>query len=175
MCASRRCHSRRVRPGALNPAGRRQSHIQEGQGDGVDQGHIECSSQCLLRAVISQTRGDQDIGRQAVKRCPVSLARPLIGDEEECFVRFDWAAEQAAENVTLQNRSLHARGFQEWVIGIERVVSEVFIGGSMKVVGAALGDSLNVAAAGTAEGGIIKRSLHLEFLDGLRRRHGEIQ
>ena len=39
----------------------------------------------------------------------------------------------------------------------------------MKVVGAALRYGLNVATTRTAEGGLIKRSLHLEFLNGLGR------
>src|SRR2546427_4754089 len=39
----------------------------------------------------------------------------------------------------------------------------------MKVVATALGDGLNVTATGAAERSVIERSLHLEFLDGLRR------
>ena len=37
--------------------------------------------------------------------------------------------------------------FRTRIIGVKRVVAEVFIGGSMKIVGAALRDDLNIAAA----------------------------
>ena len=80
----------------------------------------------------------------------------MIGNKEEGFVPLDWAAKQAAENIAVKHRPLDARGFQKWVISVERRVAEVFIGRSMKVIGAALRDSLNVAAGGPAKRGVIK-------------------
>ena len=43
----------------------------------------------------------------------------------------------------------------------------------MKIVRAAPRDRLNIAAAATSKRRVVKRGLHLEFLNRLRRGHGQ--
>src|SRR5215510_4199497 len=100
------------------------------------------------------------------------FARALVRAEEKQAVMFDWTTEQSAEDVTLEHGPLHAGRLQERIIGVERVIAEVFIYSSMKIIGTAESDRLHAATGTAPERRIVKRGLDLELLNRLRGGHG---
>src|SRR5436190_17164636 len=95
----------------------------------------ECPQERSFGTVISQSWCDKDTGGHAIEdRSAVRLACVLIGSEEERPIFPERAAKCAAIDVTLEHGSLHIRRFQKWIIRIEPVITEILIGGSVKVV-----------------------------------------
>src|SRR5436309_1483743 len=111
--------------------------IDRGRGQSVWQAGSESCEQGLLRTIISQTLCDEDAGGKTVGRRAVALARPLIRGEEERPISFDWSAEQPAEDVALQSWPLHTCRFQKRIVGVKRIVAEVFVSSAVKRVRAA--------------------------------------
>src|SRR5204862_3566435 len=104
----------------------------------------------LLRSVVSQTGRDQDVGSETVGRRAVVLPCALVRYEEEESIRFDWPTEQSTKYIPLQCWPGNACSFQKQIIGIERVVAEIFITRAMKTVAAAFRNCLDIAAAAAA-------------------------
>ena len=127
-----------------------------------------------VRAVIGQTRRDENVGREtADDRRAVALVRVLIRDEEECLVLFDRAAEGPAKDISPEDGPRYARCLQERVVGVESIVAEIIVDRPVEFVAAALGQDLQVAAARAPEGGVVERSLDLKLLDRFRGRDGQ--
>jgi hypothetical protein len=80
----------------------------------------------------------------------------LVAAEEEPALTGDGAAEGEAGLVAPRLRPLDALLVEEEVVGVEALVLEVVVGRAVEVVGAALGDELEVAAAGAPRGGVVE-------------------
>jgi hypothetical protein len=101
---------------------------------------------CRLRPITGGERGqsgvDSGAGRQAIP-----LAGSLIAAEEEQLVLLNRAAERAAELVLLQNLlAASAQRILEKAVGVEIFVAEELEQGSVKAIGAGLGDQIDVRA-----------------------------
>ena len=76
------------------------------------------------------------------------MAQALVVDEEEGFVLLDGAPQRAAELIPREGRLL--AGDVELVRGVQGAVADKFVGRSVQVVGARLGDRVD-RRAGAAE------------------------
>src|ERR1041385_2081996 len=87
-------------------------------------------------------------------------------------LRLDRPADADAEDILLQDGARLTAGIEEIIVGIERVVAEELIGVSVKLAGSGLKNGIDISAAVAALTGVVKRSLHLKFLDdvGIRKR-----
>jgi len=98
----------------------------------------------------------------------VLLIRLLIRHEEEQFVLLDGSAKHPSILVLIQNQLRSARGVPEPVVGIQSRVAEEFKRRPMEIVGARLGDDINVGARIAPVTRVVGRGLNLEFLNGVR-------
>jgi len=64
-------------------------------------------------------------------------------------------------------RAVDALLVEEEVVGVELLVLKVVVDGAGEVVGARLGDELEVAAARAARRGVVERGLELDLLKRL--------
>ena len=75
----------------------------------------------------------------------------MVGNEEERLIFLNWSTGRDTEDVALKHGPARTGSFQEWIAGIERLVAEVLIGNSVKIVRAAPGNYLNIASTSTPE------------------------
>ena len=145
---------------------------QQGDRNRVGAGYVEGGSQaaCVCSAAVGGRNIRNESADQRSWGVAAALARALIVNEEETklFAWADRAAEAPAENILLDDRTRGTGLIQKVLIGIEGRVSKEFINIAMKLIGAALQDGVNVAAAVAALGGVIQRGLNLEFLHDVR-------
>ncbi len=127
--------------------------------------------QCLYlgRSEVRSPTGVVEIAEVAVakaiqRHCPLNKLRAddagiVEVEEEEELVLQDWAADIAAELILDQMVAGNdrARIVAEPAIGHQRRIAMVFINVAVKLVGARLGDQLELAAAGGAGGWIEAR------------------
>ena len=95
----------------------------------------------------------------------------MISHKEEEFVFLHGAAESSAKLVLVQRRfrrTRHCRGIKEIVVSVEGSIPEKFKRAAVKIVGAGLGDDVDVGAGIAAVACIVVRSLNLELLNGVR-------
>src|ERR1700722_5463155 len=78
------------------------------------------------------------IGHKRYRGLVQVLAKPLVVREDECFIFFDWAACGPSELVATKRRSGR---YIEVIRGVENVIAQEFIDGSMKLVATGLGNN----------------------------------
>ena len=145
---------------------------QQGDRNRVRAGYAEGGSQAT--GVGSAAVGGRNIRDESADQrswgVAATLARALIVNEEETKLSTwaDRAAEAPPKNILLNDRARGTGLIQKVLIGIEGRISKELIHIAVKLIGAALQDGVNVAAAVAALGGVIQRGLNLEFLYDVR-------
>jgi len=104
-------------------------------------------------------------GAGAVNIQAITLASALVGREEEKFIVKDGTTQVEAELVLFQNRARLAGGVAEECIGVEVFIAEEFPRRAMEIVGAALGDDVNIRAGVPAVSGVVLAGLYFKFRD----------
>ena len=123
-------------------------------------------------AAVKSPRSMSAVGTNASQRARIGLdIRALIPAEEENPVLGDRAADGAAELVAPQ-RVLRQR---EGVLGIEAAVADELEEAAVDIVGARLGDDVDDGGGVVAVARGERARLDLEFLEGIRERHRQIE
>ena len=106
---------------------------------------------------------------QAVHVHALPLPLALVGRQEERVGGDDGAAERSAELVPLEAMRLRRRELEE-VPGVERLVPEELVGGTMEPVAAGAGHQVDDGAGHVAVFRAERRIVDLEFLDAAEGR-----
>ena len=97
----------------------------------------------------------------------------MVRGKELELVSFDGTTEIAAELVLFEFRARGSDGVEEKRVGVQGVVAEVLPGRAVILVGAALGDDVDVSAGVPAIRCIVLAGLHFKFLNGVRIGNGD--
>src|SRR5580704_7469793 len=108
---------------------------------------------------VAAGNGRQDGRFGSARRNSVTLTGSLVAAKEEQFILLNGSAERAAELVLLQHLlSRFAGGIVavvEEIVRVQIAVAEEFKQRSMEVVGAGLGDNVDICAGVTPVTGVI--------------------
>jgi len=91
----------------------------------------------------------------------VLFSRALVRKRKRRLFSFFMDRERSTKDITMQDRSVHTCGFQERIVRVKRIVAEIFVKATVKVVAAAASDDLNVTSAGPTNEASYNEVLHL--------------
>lgn len=125
----------------------------------------EQRAQCRRRSVVGQRRsGERPV---AIAADSIGLLRPLIGAEEKQLLALDRPSEGSPELILPHNRLRLSRPVEEKIIRIQRLVPEKLEERTVKLIGSALGNDIDVGPCVSPAGSIRLSRLNLEFPDGV--------